>query len=296
MLCLRSTPQAQHHRNNSRTLASDAQVDRSICNFQASCSQLAQILQHIPQTQHTDPVMTKNWLYNLTLLLIGASMLTFSTAASSENRRQDHAAITQAVSDACQAQAAAQGYDDVEVVVHKLDSNLALPACSKPLSTILPQPERATGQVSVGVRCDSEQTPWTIYARAMVSALQRIPVFNKPLSKGHIITAADLSSQTLPARSVVKDVALAEKQLIGQELTRNLSAGTPVRLRHLRAPELIKQGQQVMLVARGNGVEIKVKGKAQHGGAVGDAVRVTNLSSGQTVQGIVEADGTVGIY
>lgn len=240
--------------------------------------------------------MTKNWLYSLIILLTSTLMPGLSSAASSENRHQDHAAIAQVVTTASKQQAAAQGFDDVDVTLHKLDANLALPACPTPLTTILPQSNQVIGPVSVGVRCDSEHHQWTIYTRATVTALQRIPVFSKSLNKGHVITAADLSSKTLPARSTVKDVALDEDQLIGKELTRNLNAGSPVYLRHLRAPDLIKQGQQVMLVARGNGVEIKVKGKAQNNGAIGEAVRVTNLSSGQTVQGIVEADGSVGIY
>lgn len=239
--------------------------------------------------------MTKYWRRPVITAMILAFLVGAAQAAT-ENRQQSHAVISDTVSRACHAQASQRGYDQVDVQVQALNKHMKLPHCPVALNTLLPQPERALGQISVGVRCEHPDTAWTIYVRATVSALQVIPVLNRPLVRGDIISADDIQQQTLPARSAVKGVALSAEQVIGRELTRATEAGTPLRLRYLRLPELVKQGQMVMLIARGNGVEIKVKGKAQQGGALGQQVRVTNLSSGQTVQGIVEEDGSIGIY
>ena len=58
---------------------------------------------------------------------------------------------------------------------------------------------------------------------------------------------------------------------------------------------MISRGQQITLIAGDNGLEVRMQGKALKDAAVGERVNVTNLSSGQQVEGIANSDGTVSV-
>ena len=72
--------------------------------------------------------------------------------------------------------------------------------------------------------------------------------------------------------------------------------GSPVRVNQLRRPKVVKRGNLVTLLSGGAGLEVRMQGKAQGDAAVGDHLKVKNLSSGQLVEGIVNSDGTVTVY
>lgn len=51
----------------------------------------------------------------------------------------------------------------------------------------------------------------------------------------------------------------------------------------------------MLLVSGNGGLKVRMQGKALKDAAVGERVKVTNLSSGQKIEGIANADGTVSV-
>ena len=66
----------------------------------------------------------------------------------------------------------------------------------------------------------------------------------------------------------------------------------PIQLSMLRQAWRVKAGQQVMVVANGDGFSINSEGKALNNAAVAQNARV-RMSSGQVVSGTVDADGNI---
>jgi flagella basal body P-ring formation protein FlgA len=231
----------------------------------------------------------------LSLVTALAVFLTiFTTATVSAEEIQPLETISLAVSSASKLKAEKQGYSSVEVEVRPLDSHLRLPLCSKPLSTFTPPGGDTLGAISVGVRCSGEKS-WTIYARANVSAKKAIPVLARPLPRNSLITQSDIKIVYQPLEFFNQDVITDADDIIGMELTRALNTDSTIKPNYLRSPKVITRGQQVILVSGSHGLEVRMKGKALKDATAGERVNVTNLSSGQKIEGIANTDGTVSV-
>jgi flagella basal body P-ring formation protein FlgA len=114
------------------------------------------------------------------------------------------------------------------------------------------------------------------------------------LARNSIITRDDLVMTSQPLGSQ-NGILYDPEQIVGMELTRQLNAGSPIKANYLRPPKVVKRGQQVVLVAGSGGLNVRMKGKANGDAAVGERVRVTNTSSGQQLEGIVNQDGSISI-
>ncbi len=202
--------------------------------------------------------------------------------------------ITSVADLASQERAAGQGYNNVSVEVRPLDKRLRLPKCSQALSTLAPTSKKAIGAVTIGVRCTGV-SPWTIYVRTSVTARQSVPVLARPLARHAIVSSEDIKMVNQPIHSVANGVIYDPDQIIGMELLRPLDLGSTIKISQVRAPKIVKNGQQVTIISSFSGLDVRMLGKALKGGAVGERITVSNLSSGKRVEGVVYADGTVRI-
>lgn len=224
------------------------------------------------------------------LLAIAGFSLIAPWASADANHPLD--SISAAALAASEERARQHGYDNVSVEVRPLDQRLRLPHCQEPLSSFIPQANQVLGSVSVGIACTGDK-PWTIYVRTQVSAQQAVPVLARPLARNTLITEADIKMIKQPVKSASNGVIYDPQQIIGMELTRQLDAGSVVRVTHLRAPKVIKRGQHVTLITGLEGLEVRIQGKALRDAASGERITVTNLSSGKQIEGIAHSDGTV---
>ena len=82
-------------------------------------------------------------------------------------------------------------------------------------------------------------------------------------------------------------------QAVGRVARRMLPAGAVLASTDLVAQRLIRRGDNVALVSRRGGVEVRVAGKALADAGENERVTVENLSSRRVVQGIVGSGGDV---
>lgn len=174
--------------------------------------------------------------------------------------------------------------------VGTIDPRLQLPACDLP-EVFLPTGSRLWGNTTVGVRCQSA-TPWTIYVPVSVKIMAQVAVATHPLAAGQTVSQADVSLQhadlsQLPA-GVIQDLS----QVIGKTVISGAPSGQALRLDMLRAPQVIQQGQNVKLVAKGNGFQVSSEGKALANATLGQVISV-RTQSGQIINGIARQNGVV---
>lgn len=79
----------------------------------------------------------------------------------------------------------------------------------------------------------------------------------------------------------------------GLETRVTIYAGRPIRHSDLTAPALVERNQIIELVYLRGTLRIATEGRALGRGAEGDRLRVMNLSSRNTLFGIVAPDGSV---
>ena len=114
---------------------------------------------------------------------------------------------------------------------------------------------------------------------------------------------AVIMTRSLPARATVgpadittvaadiPGAATTADQVVGQALRVAAQAGRPLRADDLTEPEIVARRQLIKLHYAQGGMTIAAEGRALDAGAIGQMVRVMNLSSRGTVQGVVLPDG-----
>ncbi len=181
---------------------------------------------------------------------------------------------------------------EVQVETSPIDRRLRLRRCDRPLEAFLPRGGRLIGATSVGVRCGGS-TPWTLYVRAQVRAWGEVAVARRPLKRGERIRAEDLTLvrkdlSRLPD-SVFRDPASAVDLMV----RRDIPAGAVLDLTQLEKARLVRRGEQVTLVARAGGIEVRMQGTALRDAARDETVQVRNTRSKRIVEGRVVDFGLV---
>jgi flagella basal body P-ring formation protein FlgA len=82
-------------------------------------------------------------------------------------------------------------------------------------------------------------------------------------------------------------------QVVGKRLVRSVNQGELVLRNHMEAPQMIRKGAVVTLVAERGLLKVTARGVALEGGEMGKVIRVKNLSSKKTVFARVIGSSTV---
>lgn len=182
--------------------------------------------------------------------------------------------------------------NDLEVSVGRLDPRLRLARCEGPLQTRDTQARRDLRPSAVEVRCEGAR-PWALYVPVTVARYAEVVVAARPIARGTALVAADVTLARQRVGAVNADYYTDPAQVLGQVPLRPLVAGQLVVQGGLKRPQLVRRGDRVVLTTAGGGISVSMRGEALEDGALGQRVRVKNLSSARLVEGEVSAQGVV---
>ena len=203
--------------------------------------------------------------------------------------QQEPVAAIRQVAEAYAKQQTAHLPGQVSVVVGAIEP-MQLAPCAQ-LQVFMPLGAKLWGNTSIGVRC-SAGAEWNVYVPVTVRVQAPVVVATRPLASGKQVAAEDLTLQVAELTQLPSGVVSDANDAIGKVLTVGVSAGYPLRQDMLRAPIVVRQGQSVRLIAVGRGFKVSSEGKALSNAATGQSVQV-KAQNGQTVSGVVRADGSV---
>jgi flagellar basal body P-ring formation protein FlgA len=236
--------------------------------------------------------MMKTNYKQMILAIAATAAAAFQPAAWSEQPRQDPEQVRLEV--AAFLDRETQGTPGkVTIEVGKIEARLSLKPCTR-METFFPAGSRAWGATSVGVRC-TLPAAWTIYlpARVIVSGSYLITV--RPLRAGQTIAAGDFAVREGELSQLPVGILTDPSQALGRSAKQGLQAGQPLRKEILREVPAILTGQQVILVANGQGFRISAEGRSLGRAAEGEVVQVRTLS-GAVVSGIVRPGSVVEVF
>lgn len=199
---------------------------------------------------------------------------------------------------ACQAatplQEAVQGYfqqqfpgSDYQVKVNILSAPDQWPNCLQPRVSQLSSPRR-WGRLSVLVQCPQEKR----YLQTEVQVTGSYPVAVHALSRGQNLTPAQLRLTRGRLDSLPPGTILDIARLSGATMLRSIGAGQPIAATMLRRTWVIRAGQQVQILAQGDGFNVSSEGRAMNNAALADVVRA-RTASGQVISGKASGPGTL---
>jgi flagella basal body P-ring formation protein FlgA len=165
-----------------------------------------------------------------------------------------------------------------------LDPALRMPACDQAL-----QAQQATAG-TVEVSCPDG---WRLFVPVKVRRSQAVLVLARGVAAGEAIAAEALVTETRDVARIAGAALADPAQAVGRVARRMLPAGTVLSAGDLAAPRLVRRGDQVALVSRRGGVEVRVAGRALGDAGEDERVAVENLSSRRVLQGRVGPGGEV---
>jgi|APTNR8051073442_1049403.scaffolds.fasta_scaffold01207_9 flagella basal body P-ring formation protein FlgA len=128
-----------------------------------------------------------------------------------------------------------------------------------------------------------------------VHRMVSMPVLTRRLARNETISADDIRWLELRDRRVPSNAVMDAEALIGHASRRPLRPGVPVLASDVRRPVLVERGALVTMVLEKGGLSLTARGRALEDGGEGEAVRISNLQSGQIVVGTVSRSGVVSV-
>jgi flagellar basal body P-ring formation protein FlgA len=174
----------------------------------------------------------------------------------------------------------------------KLDSRLRLARCAGALEASLLSGARLQAQMSVAVGC-REGADWTIYVPVTVQSRIQVLALRAPQAQGARLSASDVVAETRLVSGLTIEYVSDMAELARSTLRHPLPAGAVLTSEDLLPDFMVRQGEQVTLVAAVDGIRVRAAGLALENGRYGALIRVQNASSARVVQGVVESDRVV---
>lgn len=220
--------------------------------------------------------------------LVFATMLVWVIGCCQGASFYDHSQLRQQITDFTAKQFSPENH--YRIAISSIDSRLKLVECSRPLSF-----SHRNGQGSrrvVSVACEGEH-PWKIYVPVTISKMQTIAVASHPLSRGHTLLEDDIIFTEKDLLRQHHGVFTQSTGLVGQIIRRPIREGdifTPVML---QAADLVKRGQEVLILAEKGTLRVQMHGIALKGGSKGELIKVKNKKSKRTIEAIITEPGQV---
>ena len=109
----------------------------------------------------------------------------------------------------------------------------------------------------------------------------------RTLSTGEIIAQGDLQTITVPERDLSSNAVVDLNSLVGMEVKRTLREGSIIRKNAIAAPLLVRKKDLITLTVETSQMRLTAQGQAMDDGAIGDVIRVMNLTSKKVISAVV---------
>ena len=180
-----------------------------------------------------------------------------------------------------------------QIETGNLDSRLRLTSCESPVEYFTHDRDPGTAaRVNVAAKCAGPK-PWQVFIPVEVFRFGKVAVATQPLRRNQEVGPAQVKWVEKRLEDLPRGYILANEQVMGMRVVRNVRLGSVISPTALRPPHLVKKGEKVTILARAGGITIRMVGEAVSNGAKGELVRVKNLSSERIVQAIVQDAGVV---
>lgn len=226
---------------------------------------------------------------DLVCMIIGSLLLSFSGNIHATPLSQ-HALIQQTAVSHIKQTLIQPEFGNIKVTAAKLDSRLRFPVCSSQLQASTPGKQTLAGNVTVLVRCKTEN--WQLYVP--VSVQQTLPqvIATAHLGRGALLSAANLKIAMVESR-FQRGISFTDpQQIIGSKVKRTVKAGEVIQANDIC---LVCRNDSVLIRAGQSGLAIVTAGKALSDGAIGDEIRVQNTKSKRIIDGVITAVGEVSV-
>lgn len=132
-----------------------------------------------------------------------------------------------------------------------------------------------------------------ISVNGSIERLVAIPVLKGGLKNGDIIGNHDIDYIKVSQKDIQRDYIIDAGKMINMTPRRMVVAGKPLRDLELENPQIIARGSAITLIYKDGPLTLSARGKSMQNGARGDLIRVVNMASNRSLEGLVTAENEV---
>ncbi|WP_088330267.1 flagellar basal body P-ring formation chaperone FlgA [Lacimicrobium sp. SS2-24] len=203
-----------------------------------------------------------------------------------------HEAIRSAATEFVTSQVSTDNSSTVhtEVSAAKVDPRIQVPECRQPFQASASDNSLTQSNVTVRVYCPGSN--WFLYVMVNVQQKQDVVVAKQAVSPGELLNQDQLEVIRLDVNQLRSSTYSSIESLSGARSKRRLRAGQPIE------PSLlcyVCKGDNVVISANVNGLEIKASGIAEQDGNIGDTIRIENTSSRRQIDATVISASEVAV-
>lgn len=173
----------------------------------------------------------------------------------------------------------------------KFSSTLSLPRCLTPLTLKDRNPNTVSGRITLSVSCN--KPVWRVFVPVVITGKLPVILSTKGIPKQAVIKGEHVKKVLLPYQKVPKGHLIDTNTAIGMRAIKAIPANKVLRIKDLSPPYWVFKNQQVNIITRIGGIEVKATGIALKNGVDQEQVPIQNASSKKLIKGIVIAPNTV---
>ena len=148
------------------------------------------------------------------------------------------------------------------------------------------------GHVVAGEKNDQAKLPvQSLIVKGKVVKLAEVPVLNKTISNGEIISADDIEWVNFEEKVIKPSDIISSSALIGKTPTQRIMANKIIKSKDVELPVLVNKGETVNLVYSTEFIKLQTVGVALEKGKQGDNIKIQNSKSRIIVNAKVEDKG-----
>ncbi|WP_296832731.1 flagellar basal body P-ring formation chaperone FlgA [Thiomicrospira sp.] len=184
-----------------------------------------------------------------------------------------------------------QQIHEAKIDVRSLPSTLTLAQCNVPLELSQRDPHQIHGRLTVSVNCNTPS--WRVFVSVNIDGKLPAIVSTQGILRQAVINKANVELKLVPLNEIRRGSMQSLDNVVGMRAKRAIPANRVITLQMLDIPYWVMEKDEVILVTRIGGIEIKTTGIALENGLQQDRVSVKNINSDIVVIGIVIAPNTV---
>lgn len=127
----------------------------------------------------------------------------------------------------------------------------------------------------------------------VVDRLVEMPVLRTTLQNGDVIGKNDIQLVNISSDNVQHNAIMKAEDMIGMTPRRIAHAGKFIQRGTLEKPQLVERGDEIIIHFSKGPLMLTAKGKALQSGAIGDTIRVTNVTSAKTISATINGSKEV---
>jgi len=117
----------------------------------------------------------------------------------------------------------------------------------------------------------------------------------RDIGRGAVLSAEDMTVEKVTAGAGFDRYVADSYKLVGKQLTRDLKAGSPIKMDSVSSRKMVTSGDTVLIVASSGTMRLSIPGKARQDGERGDWIKVVNMDSGKNISARVTGPGEVSV-